>query len=447
MSGKTPAIGTLTDARHGGDEHGPQVLELRVVGGPDEGRSLLLERGTYHVGSASLCALPLTDRLVSRQHLELEVRKDGIRARDLGSKNGSYYQGARLQEVVAQAGASFLIGTTELRLVVHQGAAALDPYADGFHGIRGRSPRMRQLFELLERVARTDSTVLLEGETGTGKECCAEAIVAASPRASGPFVICDLAGVAPTLIESDLFGHRKGAFTGAHENRDGVFVRARGGTVFLDEIGELPMALQTRLLRVLDRKMVQPLGGSDYLNVDVRVIAATNRNLEEECEAGRFRQDLFHRLAVLRVPVPPLRERKEDVAELVRLFSAERAIELPAPTLALLSSYDWPGNVRELKNLVTRSLALLGEGNVLLPSLFGLGEPAAFDAPVDEGTFIETKERVIAQWEKSYLANLLASTGDNVSQAARKTGLQRPYLHRLLRKHGLRGGSDPDSTG
>jgi len=298
---------------------------------------------------------------------------------------------------------------------------------------------MRELFTVLERVAGSSEPVLIEGETGTGKELCAEAIHKASTRARGPFVVCDLAGVPRTLIESELFGHVKGAFTGAASDRVGAFESAHRGTVFLDEIGELESDFQPRLLRALENHTVRRVGSAIYRNVDVRVIAATNRDLAQEVESGSFRPDLFHRLSVVRVRLPALRERKEDIPFLVERFLAGSGVKIASATLALLQEYDWPGNVRELKNVLRRGVALKHEGGTLEPEDLGLavtGAGASTERAAPD-TYHEAKAQLIETWEKSYVRRVLDETGGNVSQAARKCGLGRAYLHRLIRKYQL----------
>jgi two-component system nitrogen regulation response regulator GlnG len=279
--------------------------------------------------------------------------------------------------------------------------------------------------------------VLIEGETGTGKELCAEAIHRASPRARGPLVVCDLAGVPRTLIESELFGHVKGAFTGATADRIGAFESAHRGTVFLDEVGELEADFQPRLLRALENHTVRRVGSAVYRDVDVRIIAATNRDLVQEVESGSFRSDVFHRLSVVRVRLPALRERKEDIPLLVDKFLAGSGVRVASATLALLQEYDWPGNVRELKNVLRRGVALNGEGGTLEPEHLGLAGAAASPERATVDTYHEAKAQLIETWEKSYVRRVLDETSGNVSQAARKCGLGRAYLHRLIRKYQL----------
>jgi DNA-binding NtrC family response regulator len=305
---------------------------------------------------------------------------------------------------------------------------------------------MREAFTLLERMASGDADVLIQGETGTGKELCAEGLHKEGQRRSGPFVIVDLAGLTPSLIESELFGHVKGAFTGAHTDRAGAFERANGGTVFLDEVGELPMEVQPRLLRALERRQVKRVGANDYRKVDIRVVSATHVNLEEAVKQGRFREDLFHRLAVLRVQLPPLRERLEDIPLLVDTV-LERMGKPPSvlseQTRALLTQYPWPGNVRELRNVVERVVNL---GEEALPDMptqpeIRVSRPRVSVDP--ELPFKEAKEQLIEGFERDYLKSLLERCGGNISRAAREAGIARLYVRKLLKKHGLQGDDEP----
>ncbi len=304
--------------------------------------------------------------------------RDGVLLRDLDSTNGSFCQGTRFREIVASPGAVIAIGKSTLRLQVSSSGAGLQPSAnESFGRLFGRSLPMRAAFSLLERVAPTDVSVILEGETGTGKELCAEAIHASSPRKGGPLVIVDLAGVPANLIESELFGHVRGSFTGAIADRAGAFERAHGGTVFLDEIGELPLELQPRLLRALESRTTKRVGSNDYAPFDVRVVCATHRDLKALIAAGKFRDDLYHRLAVVKIGLPPLRERREDIPLLVeRLLVAQGHPGTLGPqTMAALAGYDWPGNVRELRNVVERVISLGGGAQEVPVELLGLHSP------------------------------------------------------------------------
>jgi DNA-binding NtrC family response regulator len=422
----------------------PTRLRLVVLSGDDRGRELLIEQGTYHVGKDPRCALVLSDAAVSRRHLELEVGAEGVIARD-ASKNGSFVDGARFREVTLDAGMVLRLGATELRVVLPTAPQPrLPSQATSFGRLLGASLAMRELYATLERAAPTTASVLIEGETGTGKELCAESIHANSARASGPFVVVDLASISPTLIDSELLGHRRGAFTGADRDRDGAFALADGGTVFLDEIGELPLDVQTRLLRVLAERTVRPVGATTARKVDVRVIAATNRNLSEACKAGRFREDLYHRLAVVEVTMPPLRKRLDDLPRIVEhqlRARLGRAITLDPAALQVLMAYHWPGNVRELGNVVERSLPRLRDGDRLTAAMLGLDAAVGVEAPA-AGDFFAMKDHLIDTWEKRYLTDLLARAEQSVSRAALLSGINRPYLHRLLKKHGMGGSKD-----
>jgi len=387
----------------------------------------LLEAGSYRVGKDPACELALTDGAVSRTHLLVEVIGGGVRLTDQGSRNGSFYGGAKFEAVVAQAPARIRVGKTELELLPRATVLSGPPpsQAGRFGGLVGRSLEMRRVFALLERLAKTDTDVLVCGETGSGKEICARALHERSRRAKGPLVVCDLAAVAPTLAASELFGYAKGAFTGAARDHAGLAERANGGTLFLDELGDFSLELQPNLLRLLERREVRRVGEGDYRRIDVRVIAATHKDLQAEVKAGRFREDLYHRIAVATVTLPPLRERREDIAPLIDALlerMGKPPSALSAETRALLLAHPWPGNVRELRNVVERVVALGGA-------------PVEAEAPA-AATFREAKERLVAAFEKDYLRDLMKRCGNNVSQAAREAGMDRVNLHRLLKKHG-----------
>jgi len=296
---------------------------------------------------------------------------------------------------------------------------------------------MRKLFAFLAKVAASEINVLIEGESGTGKELVAAEIVQRGPRAERPFVIVDCGAISPNLVESELFGHVRGAFTGAERDRVGAFETADGGTVFLDEIGELPLELQPKLLRTLEAKEIRRVGETRPRKVNVRVIAATNRDLEREVNRSRFREDLYFRLAVMSVRVPPLRERLEDLPILIRGFLSTLGVPdqlelFPARVLSELAAHDWPGNVRELRNYVERTVVLkeplpAGTRQTSPPSDVDLRLP-----------FKVAKDAVVDAFERSYIAALLDEAGGNISRAARKAGMDRMYLHRLVQKHGLK---------
>jgi DNA-binding NtrC family response regulator len=327
--------------------------------------------------------------------------------------------------------------------------AASVPGASAVHGspafgdMYGASPVMRRMFARLEQLARVDGDVLIEGESGTGKELIAAEIVRRSTRAKKPFIVVDCGAMSRTLMESELFGHARGAFTGAEVARMGAFEAAEGGTVFLDEIGELPLDMQPKLLRALAARTVRRLGSNEPRQIDVRVIAATNRRLEAEVNSGRFREDLFFRLGVLRVDVPPLRERPEDIPLLVGTFleqlgRPEKMAEFTPAVVAELAAHRWPGNVRELRNFVERYVVFNERESLLAPTTPPAGSSLATPAQSLDVGFREAKDMVLEDFEKTYLRSVLDWAQGNVSKAARKAKLDRMYLHRLLQKHGIR---------
>jgi two-component system response regulator GlrR len=306
---------------------------------------------------------------------------------------------------------------------------------------------MRQVFAVLERASRSDASILFLGESGTGKELAARAVHDASPRKDGPFVVFDCGAATDTLVESDLFGHVRGAFTGAAGDREGAFAAAHGGTLFLDEIGDLPVALQPKLLRMLEAGEVVPLGGRKPSRYDVRVVAATHRDVFGEVARGGFRGDLYYRLAVVEVHVPPLRQRPDDIAHLVKLFlgkagAPQLASQVGGEALARLERYHWPGNVRELRNVITRAVALAGPDDdfqslpfVLRPTAAAPETGGAFKA---DRPFHDAKDALIARFEREYLTDLVQRAGGNLSQAARIAGLERKFLYKVLERAGVR---------
>jgi transcriptional regulator with GAF, ATPase, and Fis domain len=390
------------------------------------------------LGSAPAAGLRIADREVSRLHAELEPTERGTWIRDLGSRNGTFVENVQVTAALLAEGARLRVGSTELRLRFPTGPAPIDLWPeDHFGEVLGASPAMRELFAQMHRVAESDAPVLILGETGTGKELVARAIHGASARAAQPFVIVDCAALASSLVEGELFGHTKGAFTGAIAARVGSFEAANGGTIFLDEIGELPSEMQPKLLRVLESQTVKRLGDTEHRRVDVRLIAATHRDLRRMVNAGAFREDLYFRVAVLPLVLPPLRARPADVPLLYRHFLGGRQ---PREMVSEreLAEMPWLGNVRELRNFVERVCA------------FGTKDPlaerrappelreASGAAPVSfEQPFKEFRERWIDHGEREYVQRLLDRHGRNVAVAAEAAGLDRTYVYRLIRKHGL----------
>jgi DNA-binding NtrC family response regulator len=399
------------------------------------------------VGSKEGNSLRLSNETVSRYHFEIESTPIGFLLRDLGSTNGTFVDGYRVREVFLPRRAAIKAGEVALTFEALGEDVAIElSREDRFGDALGRSAAMREVFGVLDKVARKDLTVLLEGESGTGKERLAEAVHLVSPRAQNRFVVLDCASVPATLMESELLGHERGAFTGAQGRRIGRFEEAHGGTLFLDEIGELPLDLQPKLLRVLERREIRRVGGSQVIPVDVRVVAATNRDLPREVNRGAFREDLYYRLAVVRVRVPPLRERREDIPLLVEHFvresldgDEERAGQvvggISEQNWQGLLAHPWPGNVRELRNFIERTLAVSG-GVEAEPPPRATAAPTGGAPAIDlSRPFIEAREELLAHFEKSYLEAMLARHNGNISRAARAAGLDRMHFKRLLARH------------
>jgi len=398
------------------------------------------------IGKAPDNDLVLADDTVSRHHCELTRATDGVHVRDLGSTNGVRVQGARVSEAVLQPGAVLKVGEVEISLRPSvRNVEVLPSDKTWFGGAIGQSLAMRTIFGVLERIAPTDATVLLEGETGTGKDVLARAIWTESARAHGPFVVVDCGAVSYALLESELFGHERGAFTGAVAARQGAFELADGGTVFLDEIGELPLDVQPKLLRVLEAREFRRVGGNRMFKSDVRVVVATKRNLQREVQAGKFREDLYFRLAVVPITVPPLRARREDIPRLVEhiLKASATALTVSDETMQGLVAHDWPGNVRELRNVLDRAIYLAratGQGELSLVSLPVSGAGAGDVFQFEPGkSYRETRAKFDADFERRYVKWLLSRHGGNVSAAAREAKMDRKHLHDMAKKHGLRG--------
>jgi DNA-binding NtrC family response regulator len=414
---------TRVVARDGLDVRVMRTVELEVVDGPDRGLTARVTRPEWHIGTHEGNDLRLADDTVSKHHLRLTLTPDGFALEDLGSSNGTWLDGLRLGRVTIQAPVTLELGHT--RLAVRPGRDEVELAAaaqTSFGPLVARSAVMRELFAQLQAVAAADAAVLLEGETGVGKELVAQSLHEQSGRA-GAFVVVDCAALAGDLVESELFGHVKGAFSGAATDREGLLEAAHRGTLFLDEVGELPLPLQAKLLGALERKQVRRVGATGTRAIDVRVIAATHRELAREVNQGRFRADLFYRLAVVRLRVPPLRERREDIPLLVEHFlralprgEGETAPQVSAPSLARLAAQPWPGNVRELRNAVERAALFAGS-----------------DAPAPP-PFVAARREFLDGFERAYLRELLAACDGNVSRAARQAGVERSYFHRLLRR-------------
>ena len=386
------------------------------------------------VGSAPGAHVLLDHETVSRVHAEIVTRSTGVWVRDLGSRNGTFVDDLRVESARLAHGAVLRFGAATVGVSLREEPAGRNAPPE-LGPLFGESAAMQAMFARLERIAPTETTVLITGETGSGKELVARAIHETSPRASGPFVVVDCAAINEELIEAELFGYARGAFTGAERARGGAFEQAHGGTVFLDEIGELSMAAQPKLLRVLESRAVRRIGESDYRAIDVRFVAATHRDLASLANLGAFREDLYFRVAVVVVEVPPLRARREDVPGLVRRFAGRQAgALLDTPRIVEdLMARPWLGNVRELRNYVERVLAVGADAAPMVA-------PARMDDDVLvdlDASYKANRERVVDALERRYLAGLIARHGRNVTELARRSGLDRSWVHQLLGKHGL----------
>jgi DNA-binding NtrC family response regulator len=434
-------VKTTEEADKGG---APPVRGFRiaVVEGADAGAEHSPAGDRCAIGTHESNDVRLSDPTCSRFHCEIVSEAAGTRLRDLGSLNGTSVDGVQIVDCWLRSGAIVRLGNTAIRFE-HVSEAVRLPLSERteFGSLVGRSVAMRSTFALLERAAASDATLLIEGETGTGKQGAAEAIHAHGSRRDRPFVTVDCGGLPETLLDSELWGHEEGAFTDARRRRIGAFEAASGGTLFLDEVGELPPDLQPKLLRALESRQIRRLGSNDYLPIDVRVIAATNRDLRAEVNAKRFRSDLYFRLAVVKIRMPPLRQRPEDIPPLVEALldsldapSAVRA-QLTSPAqLAQMARASWAGNVRELRNYLHRCL-VFDEAMPVQSGSFGVDAAAPRVDP--RRPWQDERERVLAEFERSYLTASLALHGGKASAAARTAGVARVYFYKLLRRHGL----------
>ena len=439
---------TQGPAREGGP---PSVdFSLRSTGAAPE-KALLVHAGAatrFYIGKSPLSDLCLPDVRVSRRHVGLEVVGKQLFVEDLGSTNGTFVNGLQVRAAFLNGGETIRVGDTTIVVQPLGEASPSLPQASRFGRVIGDSVAMRRIYPLLAKLAASSVPMVIEGETGTGKELVAEAIHEAGPRSDAPFVVFDCTTVPPNLVESALFGHERGSFTGAVTARQGVFEQAHKGTLFLDEIGDLDIALQAKLLRALERREVQRVGGSTWLKVDVRIVAATRRDLEKMIQAQTFRDDLFYRLAVARVELPSLRSRDGDIEVLAKYFWQQLGgiiDELPPNAMAGFKAYDWPGNVRELYNAVSHTMAL-GELSHLpsrssaslitepLPISTRAGPPAAdvIQSVIDQQVaFPQARSKVMREFERRFLQAILERHGGNVSQASRASGIQRRFFYVL----------------
>ncbi len=420
-------------------------FDLIVIEGPDEGARISVDGGSARIGTARGNHLVVSDRTVSRNHCEVSSGESGLRLLDLGSTNGTFVDGRRVRDVDVAHGTVIRAGSSAITIELGSAATVELPQRSSFGELVGTSAAMRRVYAVLEKVSATDATVLLFGETGTGKEMVAQALHDASPRREGPFITLDCGAIPESLIEAELFGHVRGAFTGANNDRRGVFEEAKGGTLFIDEIGELPLPMQPKLLRALEARRIRRVGSNQYLPIDVRVVAATNKLLHERVNRGLFRDDLYYRLAVVELELPPLRARLEDIpmlsAHFLERFTGQPATP-PPEMLSALAARAWPGNLRELRNVIERAVSLGWSQTALslrADAAPGSGQPASYGGrvPIDQ----PLKDARIAwteQFEAVYVKALLERTGGNVTRAAELAGVNRRFLQRMMARLGIR---------
>ena len=445
-------------------------LHLLVNPGSEQIRELRFDQNIITIGSNEDNDVVLDDGTVSRRHCRIVQEEDSFVAQDLGSTNGTFINGVRIKQAYLDPGSLLAVGNSRIEFNPVDEEVSVEPSeSERFGNIVGKSVEMREIFGLLEKISPTDATVVIEGETGTGKEVAAQTIHERSPRSEEPFVVFDCGAVPESLVESELFGHEKGSFTGAVMSREGLFEMAEGGTIFLDELGELSADLQPKLLRVLEQREIRRVGSNKPIPIDVRVLAATNRNLEEEVEAGRFREDLFYRLSVVRLVLPPLRDRIEDIPLLIPHFLEDRDFNVDLDgnrkinavsdeAMEALRGYEWPGNVRELVNVIERACSFSSTSRLELedlPDYISGVDGSNVTAPppgqsdeeqfrwtnvprkskLREKPFKEAKQEWISAFERDYITELLIRHDGNISQAAREADIDRKYFRKLMRKY------------
>ena len=459
-------------------DRGP-TLHLRqciLQAADDPSQEWTFEKEEVRLGSMDDNDVVLHDDTVSRYHCKIIQDDTGYVLVDNSSTNGTFINKVRVREAFLKPGCTVAVGQSLLKFNAREEEVQIVPSrADRCGSLIGGNAKMREIYSIIEKIAPTATTVVIDGETGTGKEVVAQVIHSLSPRSRNELVVFDCGAVPPNLIESELFGHEKGSFTGAVMSREGLFEQANGGTLFLDELGELPIDLQPKLLRALESREVRPVGSTKAHKVDVRIIAATNRNLEDEVRAGRFRQDLFYRLSVVRLHLPSLAARLDDIPVLVQHFLDHGSYNrTPAGTpkvrgvardaMAALSTYPWPGNVRELVNVIERAVSFCDHEKIELSDLpdyvrtakprepgrraptmpsATVRAPSAQPPPAPEellgegNKFKDAKEKWVATFERDYILQTLRRHGGNISHAARDADIDRKYFRKLMKKYDI----------
>jgi DNA-binding NtrC family response regulator len=411
---------------------------LEVIGGPDAGQAKEFETPSFVIGRKG-ADLTVNDSNMSRLHCEIRLQPDGYRLRDLQSTNGTFVGGLRVIEAYIRPNSVITVGKSDVKFIPLAESVEAPLWSESrLVGLVGQSPAMRYLFEMVDKVAASDATVLIHGETGTGKELVADAIHERSPRAGKPFMVLDCSAIPAQLFEDQLFGHEAGSFTGAQRATLGVFEAAHGGTLFLDEIGELPLEMQAKLLRAVETRTIRRIGGTKSIQCDVRIVAATNRDLAVEVNRGAFRSDLYFRLAVAKLQLPPLRERLEDLPLLIQHFLDQLGgtAKIPPDFQAWAQLQPWPGNVRELRNAVERATVLpMHPPETQRAAAQGGGTSlGAVDITVP---FKIAKQRLVDDFDRRYLEAMLAAHDGNISAAARAAGVDRMSIYKMMRRLGL----------
>ncbi len=409
--------------------------ELVVVQGPDEGKRISIGKGIIRVGRSVRGHFPLSDKTISNVHLEIESTAAGIQVRDMGSTNGTRVDGRTIQGQTIEIDSEIQVGKTTLKIFLEEESL---PFSDTSLGqLIGQAPKMVEVYYLLRKGATSNAPILIQGETGSGKELVAKEVHRLSPRAKKPFITVDCSSIPKDLIESELFGHEKGAFTSAIAQRLGAFELADGGTIFLDEIGELPLEMQPKLLRVLEDKRFKRIGGSELIQSDFRIIAATNRWLDQEVMNGRFRQDLFFRLYVLPVFLPPLRERREDIPLLVAHFLKGKAVEVPKEVLAKLIQHPWPGNVRELRNVMERGVVMMEGNRLRSEDLLFLRAEKKGGGPMPWEKHDDAPPESLEEIEKQVIRRTLKGCAGDKKQVAKTLGIALSTLYEKIKRYRL----------
>lgn len=415
---------------------GNAKFELVVTSGPDEGKRIAIGQEIIRVGRSSRSDFPLADKTVSNLHLELEAGSIGVHVRDMGSTNGTRVDGQTIQSLTVVLGSEIQIGNTTLKLFMEEETIPVAPPSLG--GLVGKSLKMQEVYKWVRKGAKGDVSILIQGETGCGKEVVAQEIHRLSERSEGPLITIDCSAIPKDLIESELFGHEKGSFTGAIGKRKGAFELADGGTVFLDEIGELPLEMQPKLLRVLEEKEIKRIGGGERIKSDFRVVAATNRWLDQEVLKGNFRSDLYFRLNVVPISLPPLRERREDIPLLVCHFLKGKSVHVPQGVLETLIDHPWPGNVRELRNVLERGVVLM-EGNALTMDdllFFGAGKKGGAPMPWEESEGASAPVS-LEEIETQVIRRALKTHRGDKKAVAKELGIALSTLYEKIRRFKL----------